>query len=324
MIGFLARRVAIAGPLLLGVLTLTFVLLELAPGDAGDALCPEDAPPQVRRHLERVYGLDRSPVERYARWLAAVLARGEWGWSVSRGRPVTAAVGDALPNTLALGGAALLLQLALGVLLGLGAARARDGWLDRLLSTVGVSLYAMPPFWVGMMAIALLAIAWPVFPASSVRSVGADEWPLLARVADRLWHLTLPASVLGVASAAGLARFVRAGVIAARDEPSVRSVRARGLLPRRVWLVHALRRGLVPAINVAGLSLPALVSGSLAVEVVFAWPGMGRLAWDAVMARDVPLVLAATGLTAALVLAGSLLADLAMAAVDPRIRVRRP
>ena len=179
----------------------------------------------------------------------------------------------------------------------------------------------MPTFWVGLMAVLGLSYFVPLFPASSMKSVGAEEWSLLARLADRAWHLLLPAGVLGLASAAAMTRFIRAGLLEALGQEFVRAARARGATSRRVLLSHALRHAILPVINLAGLSLPVLVSGSLVIEVVFAWPGMGRLTYDAIHAQDFAVVLAATLLAAMTVVAGNLAADIAMAIADPRIRL---
>jgi peptide/nickel transport system permease protein len=242
------------------------------------------------------------------------LARGELGWSWSRSMPVGRALAAALPATLLLSGAALLIHVLAGVAIGVTAAARRGRLPDRILTLSTLALWSMPTFWVGLMAILALAYGLPVFPPSSMRSVGAAQLSLPARALDVLWHLCLPAFVLGISSAAATARFIRAGLVQTLDEEFVRAARARGLGGRRVLLVHALRNALLPVINI-------LVSGSLVVEVVFAWPGMGRLTYDAILAQDVPLVLATTLLASVMVIAGSLLADLAMAAVDPRIRV---
>jgi peptide/nickel transport system permease protein len=152
-----------------------------------------------------------------------------------------------------------------------------------------------------------------------MRSVGAEDWSAGRRLLDLVWHLALPAAVLGLASAASLSRFLRSGTIEALQEPFARAARARGASDRRV-LVHALRNGLLPSISLLGLTLPILVSGSLVTEVVFAWPGMGRVAYEAILAEDVPLVLAATLLSTVLVIAGSIATDLLLGLADPRIR----
>lgn len=323
MLRFIAWRVAAAVPLLLGILTLTFLLVEAAPGSAAD-LFLGDRPlaPEARQRIEAAYGLDRPPVERYLRWLTSVALHGEWGWSLSRSRPVADVVAEALPRTVALAGVALLLHLIAGTGIALLCAWRRESRLDRVLSAINLALYATPAFWLGLMAILCLCYAVPLFPPSSTHSIGSETWPAWKRIADFAWHLALPSAVLGIASAGALARHLRAGLVAALDEDFVRAARARGVAPRRVLLVHALRNGLLPTIGLLGASLPVLVSGSLVIEVVFAWPGMGRVAYDAILARDLPAILATTLLASVLVVAGGLLADLCAGVVDPRVRLR--
>jgi peptide/nickel transport system permease protein len=322
VIRYALRRLAIAIPLALAVATLVFVLMESAPGDAADQLIGErPVPPEVRERIERIHGLDRSPLARYGGWLSALFLEGDLGWSHSRQRPVAQLLGETLPPTLALAAAALLLHLLAGTALGIVSAARRGSWIDRLLTVGGLALYAMPVFWLGLMAILGLSYALPLFPASSLQSVGASDWPLWRQLLDRLWHLTLPAAVLGLASAAAMTRFVRSGLLEALGQEFVRSARARGIGGGRVMLVHALRNALLPVINLVGLSLPLLLSGSLVVEVVFAWPGMGRLTYEAIRAQDLAVVMATTVLATLLVIVGNLVADLVMAAADPRIRL---
>ena len=153
-----------------------------------------------------------------------------------------------------------------------------------------------------------------------MQSVGARDWPFWLRLADRAWHLALPAAVLGLASAAAMTRFVRAGLLETLGREFVRAARARGLTRPRV-LLHALRNALLPVINLVGMALPVLISGALVTEVVFAWPGMGRLTYEAIQAQDFSVVLASTLLASLMVIVGNLAADLAMAAADPRIRL---
>ena len=169
----------------------------------------------------------------------------------------------------------------------------------------------------------MLAVAVPIFPPSSARSIGAEGFGVAARAADALWHVALPALVLGVGSAAAIARFVRAGLARSLDEGFVRAARARGASRGRLLWRHALPAAAGPVITLMGLQLPVLVSGALVVEVVFGWPGMGRVTYDAVMAQDLPVVLAAVLLATIVVVAGSLLADLGLAVVDPRLRPGR-
>jgi len=314
-------RRAVAGALLAAaVLTLTFVLVEAAPGSPADLIAGErPLSPEVRARLDAAYGLDRPPLSRYAVWLLGA-ARGDLGWSISRGRPVTAVLSAALPPTLLLSGLALSIQLGLGLALAVLHVVRPRGAFDHAAGVFGLSLASIPTFWLALMAILALSYRVPLFPPSSSRSIGSEGWPLAVRALDALWHAALPAAVLGVGAAAAFARYVRAGLLRALGEGFVRAARARGASSRALVTRHALRATLPPMVTLAGVSLPALVSGSLVVEVVFGWPGMGRLAYDAVIARDVPVVLATVLVGTALVVVGSLAADLGLAWADPRAR----
>jgi peptide/nickel transport system permease protein len=322
-VGLIARRLASAVPLLVGVLTLTFLLVEATPGRPVDLLLG-DGPvsPELRAHIEAAYGLDQPAYARYASWIGNAL-RGDLGWSLSRGRKVSSVLADALPHTIGLAAAALSIQLLLGILLGALHVLKPGSALDHGLGFAGLLLASVPSFWLGLMAILLFAVAIPIFPPSSAHAIGAEAWSFPARAADALWHVALPSLVLGAGAAAVIARFVRAGLLAALGEGFVRAARARGASrPRLLW-IHVLPAAAGPVITLAGLQLPVLVSGAVVVEVVFGWPGMGRVTYDAVMAQDIPVVLAAVLLATILVIAGSLLADLGLAFVDPRLRVGR-
>ena len=166
----------------------------------------------------------------------------------------------------------------------------------------------------------MLSHGLDIFPAGHMRSVGAEELPAVVRLLDLMHHLALPALVLGLAAGGATARFVRSGLLDTLGEEFVRTARAKGLTRRRIVWLHALRNAATPLVQIFGLSLPFLLSGALIVEVVFSWPGVGRLAFDSVQARDYPVVLATTALSGGLVIAGSLLADLLQLALDPRLR----
>ncbi len=322
LVGFIARRLVWVIPLALAAATLVFVVMESAPGDPADYLLGDrPIPPEVRQRIERAYGLDRPPVERYVSWLGALAFDFELGWSHSRSQPVSDVLRETLPNTLLLASGAFAIHLLSGVLLGALCAARQGGGFDRAVSSGSLLLYAMPTFWLGLMAVLALSYYLPLFPASSMHSVGAEEWSFTRRAIDTLWHLCLPAGVLGLASTAVTIRLVREGILRALGEVFVRAARARGVAGSRLLLVHALRNAALPVVNLTGLSLPALLSGSLVIEVVFAWPGMGRLTYEAIQAQDFPVVLASTLLATLLVVLGSLVADLAMGLLDPRIRL---
>src|SRR5258706_2214431 len=320
MLGLIARRLMSAVPLVAGVLTLTFLLVEAAPGRPADLLLGDGpVPPEMRARIEAAYGLDQPAYARYASWIGHTL-RGDLGWSLSRGRNVRSVFADALPQTIRLAAGALAIQVLSGIVLGALHVVRPGGIVDHGLGLAGLVLASVPTFWLGLMAILVFAVAIPIFPPSSAHSIGADALSFPARAADALWHAALPSLVLGLGSAAVVARFVRAGLLQALGEGFVRAARARGASRARLLLVHALPAAAGPVITLAGLQLPVLVSGALVVEVVFGWPGMGRVTYDAVMAQDLPVVLAAVFLATIVVIAGNLLADLGLALVDPRTR----
>lgn len=315
----LLGRLGAALLLLWLVLTTTFFLIHLAPGEPMAVLVPDHGSPEQRARLASALGLDRPLGVQYLHWLGDFV-RGDWGTSFSLSRPVSRVIVEALPATLLLGLAATLVDYGVAIPLGVLASRRRNGWFDRLLRWVGLTLYSTPVFWLGLMAILLFSYWFPLFPASHMASVGAENLGLGARMLDLLHHLALPALVLGLAATGGTARFVRNEMIEVMAEDYIRLARAKGISERRVLWRHGFRNALVPLVQLLGVSVPVLLNGTLVVEVVFSWPGLGQRIFQGILARDYPLILGTTAFTAALVIVGSLLADLAHAAVDPRVR----
>jgi peptide/nickel transport system permease protein len=263
-----------------------------------------------------LWRLDEPLATQYGRWLAA-LARGDWGTSFVHRRPVVDVVAAALPHTLGLGAAALAVQLLVAIPLGVLAARRPGGALDQALRAASLLLYSLPTFWLGLMALLLLAYRWPLFPAGHAGPAGGEGGGLAA-----LHHLALPALVLGVSGAGGLLRLVRGSLLEALAGEPLRAARARGVAERRVLWLHGLRQAAGPVLQLLGLTLPALFAGALVVEVVFSLPGLGRVTWLALRYQDMALALACTAWSGALAVAGTLLADLLAAAADPRERHR--
>lgn len=320
MASVLVRRLAASLLLLYLVLTATFFLIHLAPGDPAAILGGERPTPEAVDRLRVVYGLDRPLGIQYLAWMRAVVLEGDWGTSFTYGRPVTRVLLDSLPPTLLLGLAALLVQYAVGLPLGVAAARRAGRPADAVIRVGSLFLFSMPLFWLGLMAILLLAFRFPVFPASHMHSVDAAELSEGEQLVDLFRHLVLPALTLGLTLAGGTVRFVRNRMLEVLEEGYVRTARAKGLTERRVVWVHALRNALVPVIQLLGLSIPFVLNGSLITEVVFSWPGLGRTTFQAILARDYPLILASTAFTGSLVVAGNFLADVLHAAADPRVR----
>ncbi len=317
---YLTGRLAQAVSVVLLVTTLTFVLVHLAPGDP-IATALDRTTPEVRTRLRASYGLDRPVGEQYLRWMGSA-ARGDLGYSFSHRRPVRDVLRDALPRTLLLTGLAFALSFAIGV--GVGVLQAervgsvRDRWLGRLL----LVLYSVPDFWLALLALLLLAYRFPIFPAGGIVDPVMHEYlPFGGRVLDRLQHLVLPVLTLTLLSAASIARYQRASLLAVLPSDWMRTALAKGLSWRVAVRRHALRNALLSIITLAGLTLPTLAAGALFVEKVFSWPGMGLATVNAIAARDYPLVTAGVLVISVVVVVGTLLADVAAAAADPRIRI---
>ena len=301
--------------------TLAFFLMRAAPGDPLARLSDDRAlTPEQARELQSRYGLDQPIGRQFTTFLAGAV-RGDFGASIEHGRAVSELIIERLPASLLLGGTVLLVTFALGSGLGAMQAIRRGSAMDRVLGTVSLSAYAMPSFWLGLVLAWLIGVEWrllpvggmsdPVLPESASR---ADRW------ADVLRHLVLPAFTLACVNIGATMRHQRSAMLEALAHPFVRAARARGLAERRVLWRHGWRNALFPIVTLFGLWLPLLVTGSVFVEKVFAWPGLGALAADAIGARDYPLLMGATILVTGLVIAGGLLADAAYAALDPRVR----
>ncbi len=313
------RRMLALVPLVWLVATLTFVVVQAAPGSYADTIDNPRLSPETRELISARYGLDRPPLEQYLSWLGAV-ATGDLGTSFMYKQPVSTVLARALPPTLLLAGAALLFDLVLGLVLAVAAARRPYGWVDRITSILSLGLYGIPSFWLAGLFILVFSLLLGWFPASHMHSVDAARLSGLPRLADLLRHLVLPAVCLGLVGAAGTARYLRATLLDVRSSRFMLAARARGIPERRLLWVHALRPALLPVVTLLGLSLPILVSGSVVIETIFSWPGMGQVAYNAARARDIPLILGATLIGATAVILGNLIADVLYAVVDPRTR----
>ncbi|MEK7667542.1 MAG: ABC transporter permease [Gemmatimonadota bacterium] len=321
MLTYLVRRLALAFVTTAAVVVITFALVHLAPGQPFlTGAEGRFVPPEAVAHLRERFGLDRPLAAQFVRYVAN-LAQGDLGESFARRRPVAAVLRDALPNTLLLGGAALVLSFAFG--LGLGIVQAlRAGTLaDAALSTLALAFYSVPAFWLGLMLLLVFGEWLHWLPVAGMTDAAMHgSLPFAGRALDVARHLVLPALTLALVNGAAVARFHRSAMVEALGAEFVRAARARGLGERRVVLRHALRSALAPAITLAGLSVPALLTGSVLVESVFGWPGMGRVAFEAIFARDYNIITAIAVVAGVLVALGNLLADLGVAAADPRVR----
>jgi peptide/nickel transport system permease protein len=316
---YILRRLFWAVPTLFGICLVVFLLLHLAPGSpgAGGADSMRRASARAAAEMRRQYGLDRPLPEQFAAWMGRV-ARLDLGESFVDHRPVSERILEALPHTLALNGLALLFALALAIPLGVAAGGSPEGAFDRTSGAVLFAMYSMPTFWAALLLQTLFAVRlrWLPLYGTAADAVRAG----LAGLPDRLAHLALPVICLTYGTLAFVARLVRSGVAEARTADYVTAARARGQSRGQALWRHALRNALLPVITLFGLLLPALLSGSVIIERIFAWPGLGRLYLDSILARDYPVILALSLLSAVVTLAATLLSDIAVAAADPRVR----
>jgi peptide/nickel transport system permease protein len=322
---FILRRILGAIPLLLGIATLVFFVIAIAPGDPTAAYLNPNMPAEVVEQLRRNFGLDQPIYIRYLRWLGSFFT-GNFGYSFAQARPVADILLDALPNTLVLAGISLLLVFLVGIVIGVLQAVRQYSLVDGLLSLFSLFFYSMPPFWLALMLMLVFSLkahewGWPIaLPATGVTSVDYDFLPAGARFLDRVAHLVLPVTTLTLALAAGVSRYTRGQMLEVVRQDYIRTARAKGVPERSVIMKHALRNSLIPVVTLLGLYLPFLFSGAVFVEVIFAWPGMGRVIVDAIFQRDYPVVMATSFLFAVMVVVGNLIADVLYAVVDPRIR----
>jgi peptide/nickel transport system permease protein len=302
-----------------GVVVLTFLLLHLAPGDPVERLLGPTATPAQIDAQRHALGLDRSLAAQLAVWIRQ-LFRGDWGTSIATGRPVRAMLAGAWPATVRLIALSLVLSYLLGIAVGAFQATRSRSRLDTTLSAITVTLFAMPGYWLGLMLVMVFTYVLGVLPAFGAAGFDADHLTGWARAGDQLRHLALPLVTLTLIGIGGTARYVRGATLDVIRQPFVGAARARGVGRIRLLQRHVLRNALMPVLTLLGLSLPALFSGAVFVEAVFAWPGVGRVLVEAVRARDYPVVMAATTISAILVVIGNWLADALASWADPRLR----
>lgn len=314
---YLLRR---AGHSFLVLAVMSFViysLMGLMPGDPIDLMISADpriTPADVER-LRALYGLDLPIWQRYLNWLQLSLS-GDFGHSRLYAKPVFEVLGPALLNTLQLLGLALSLSLLIALPLGILAAARQRSWFDYTLNFLAFGGISLPPFWLGLLLMMLFSVILGWLPAGGVAESGSSAL-------ESLRHMILPAATLAIASIGGYSRYVRAAMIEVLRQDYIRTARAKGLHPRVILWKHALRNALIPVVTIVALDLGMLFSGALVTETVFAWPGMGKLIFEAIMGNDYNLALIALLFATALTLGGNLLADLVYSWLDPRINLQR-
>jgi peptide/nickel transport system permease protein len=310
---FVARRLVVLALLLVVISFVVFSLLFLSPGTAADAIqgmTPRT--PAETHYLAHKYHLDQPFLTQYGIWASGAV-RLQLGTSIQTTQPVTDEIMARLPTSLFLGAYAYLLTMALGVGLGMGAALRRRRVVDRGIVAGAIMALSTPAFVAGVFLIYLFAIVLHLFPVAGVGEGFIDE----------LWHLTLPAVSLALVGTAFLVKHTRAAMIAVLDQDFVTFARARGLSPARILLAYGLRNALIPVVTISGVILAFVITGAVLVEQTFSVPGIGRLLVQSATAKDLPMILGVAMVVAVVIMGANLLADLALVAVDPRIRLGR-
>jgi peptide/nickel transport system permease protein len=305
-----------------GITVISFWVIHLAPGKPTDLQTTLNPGASVvaRERLEKIYGLDQPIYVQYGQWLAR-MSRLDFGRSMSGdSRPVWDKIAERLPLTFGMNVVSLILTLAIAIPIGVAAAWRQGGAFDRLSTVIVFIGFAMPGFWLALLLMLWLGIAWPILPISGLTSMGFEKLSFWGKAWDVTRHLALPVFLYTFGSLAGLSRFMRTSMLEVLRQDYILTARAKGLPARTVIFRHALRNALLPVITILGLSVPGLIGGSVIIESIFALPGLGQLFYQAVMSRDYPLIMGSLVLGAVLTLLGNLLADAGYGLADPRIR----
>lgn len=324
MARWLLGRTAQAGGTFVVAVVLMFFIMRLSPGDPLARIAGERHLSDVEyRQLQERFGLDQ-PLTTQFRAFVSGLARGDLGTSISNAPfSVNSLIKARIPASLLLGGTVLLINFTVGILLGVWQAVHRGERLDRWLSAVSLTAYAMPSFWLGLVLAWLFGVHWHVLPAAGMHTLTmAPDASWALRAADVLRHLVLPAITLSIVTIAATIRYQRTAMIEALGQDYVRSARAKGLSVRQVVWRHAWRNALFPVLTLFGLWLPLFVTGSVFVEAVFGWPGLGYLTFEAISGRDYPLIMGTAILVSASVVVGTWFSDVVHMLLDPRVRLQ--
>lgn len=312
--GHVLRRLLGAIPLLLGISLLLFAVIHLAPGGPLDVYADNPSvSPAALEQIRKAYGLDQPVPVQYVLWLKSMVL-GDWGYSIRTGRPVLQEVMERIGPTLELGGLAMLVSLAVALPLGTVSAARRHTLLDHVLTFLSFAGISLPVFWLALLLQLLFSIALGWLPSAGYQTIGGGSF------GDRLAHIAMPAAVLSLATIASWSRYIRSGMVDVLNQDYIRTAYAKGLREPGVILHHALRNALIPAVTIIALDLASIISGAVITETVFAWPGIGRLFIESMDGRDYPVLMGLMMLGSLAIVLANILADLAYATLDPRIR----
>ncbi|MBS3905745.1 MAG: ABC transporter permease [Syntrophaceae bacterium] len=317
MARYLLRRLFYTFITLVGISVISWVIITQAPGSPIAITLDPKVSPKIVEQMEKNYDLDKPIYQQYFLWLKRLFTGNLY--SFKDGRPVLDKIGERIWNTLLLNFVSILIIFSLAIPLGIFSARKQYTFLDNL-GTFGAYLgISIPSFWLAYLLI-LGTVKLFGYPVLGMRSFVTEDLTSLEIVMDRLWHLMLPSIILAIGGIAALSRYTRSSMLEVIRQDYVRTAKAKGLPEETVYYKHALRNALLPIVTLFGFLIPGLIGGSIIMETVFAWPGIGRLAYQAVLARDYPVVMTINTISAVLVLIGNFIADMLYAIVDPRIR----
>jgi peptide/nickel transport system permease protein len=322
MLTYTMRRLFYLLPTLLGITVVTFLIINLAPGDPvsiihGGEIQARISPETYRNMLE-LYGLDKPVHVRYVTWLKRLVTL-DFGDSFRNHQPVISLILERLPATLALNIASLFLALLIAIPLGLFSAVRQNSLFDKINGTILYMLYSLPDFWVALLLIMLFGVKLHILPMYGMEAIGSRDLGFYGYWLDRLLHMILPTICLTYGSLAFLSRFVRGSTLEVIRQDYIRTARAKGLKEGRVVYSHIFRNTMIPVLTLLGLLLPTLISGSIILEAIFSWPGIGALFYESVLSRDYPTVMGLSFITSVMVLLSTLVADLLYAWADPRV-----
>ncbi|MFC1771367.1 ABC transporter permease [Candidatus Margulisiibacteriota bacterium] len=313
------KRVLIAVPLLIGITLLSFIVMQLAPGEPGamfldPSMSAEDIL-QIRRNL----GLDKPLIVQYGYWLISIF-KGNFGYSFSTGKPVLSAIAERLPATLILSLSSLVLILILTFPLGLISGYKKGSRFDNLVTIFTFIGLSLPTFWLGLQLILIFSLKLNLFPSSGFMDPLLNDSSFWQQGLSVMRHLFLPLLTILIGGLAGLTRYYRFGIIKILAEDYIKAASARGISIRRILFKHAFKNAALPIVTILGLSLPSLISGAFVIEYIFSWPGLGQLGIAAVFSRDYPVLMGTLFFSSLLIIIGNLGADIAYRFIDPRIK----
>ena len=310
---YILKRLLELIPVLILVSIFSFFIIQASPGDPIDNYVRPGMTEEQIEDIKEEYELDGSMAQQYFRWMSHIM-RGDLGTSIHQNRPVVDIIAERLPATLMLMGTALAFSLMIAIPLGLWAGLRKNKLSDNIISLISYLGISIPPFWLAMIGIILFSLKLHLLPSGGMHTVNVNT------AADLLWHMILPAFVLSLNNMAIFTRYIRSNTISQLEEDYVQTAMAKGTGKRKILFRHVLKNCLLPIITLAGINIAGLVCGSFVVETIFSWPGIGRLAMDAVGNRDFPLIMGYTMFSCIILILGNLIADVLYAVADPRIR----